>query len=90
MFRAGRVPVIAAIVVIVATSAAARKGPPHMQQATARAHASSQTALDRYVAAPDSSFKLETTSVRVACNAGVIPERTPASNVTATVNAMTR
>ena len=77
MFRAGRVPVIAAIVVIVATSAAARKGPPHTQQATARAHASSQTALDRYVAAPDSNFSWK------------VAKQLPGEGVTATLLDMT-
>ena len=79
MFRGARVPLIAATVAIGAVGPAAHKGPPHTtpQQSTARAQASAQTALDRYVAAPDPSFSWK------------VAKPLPAEGVTATLLDMT-
>ena len=73
MIRAARIPFAAALAVAV-FSVAIGAAP---QQSTARAKASSQTALDRYVAAPDPNFSWK------------VAKQLPAEGVTATLLDMT-
>ncbi len=73
MFRAARIPVIGALAVAM-FSVAIGAAPP---QSTARATASTQTALDRYVAAPDANFSWK------------VAKPLPADGVTATLLDMT-